>query len=941
MANELQQVLNNIKKDKDTNLLPANLKDGVTCLGIEGTLENKVKLFETVKEMQADSSSQEGDLAVVYRNEIQNMTADVETQYITFPETVTLPEAFTDSFRGMLRPIDTSSMFDGQIQLRKTRFTFDGYSESGRIMVQYNSSDGITYTRTRFSGGSVELTNPVDLGTIVKYESIESWNDALGYFMLVGGMKFDGLYEYLIGGVKDVLQTILISNISFNTDTKTVTWNNKYGGPVFDYNKIATLKQTIDDERPESIVTDDVNRHYYFAVGEDNNPYIFAIISKDATRHNTFGSSAGGVLPFFDVNGNIIGTGCSGNNVDGYRLWTYKLNLNDMTYDEPVIYAPQGEQSKCYWDFRLKTVAFEPNVEYNGHHDWILDNIGITYMGTGTSSAFYYTKFDGTLYTDGYTIAPNQYTLQSANQLLPGKIAYGKNGVVTGDNSIYSNLDKNEIYKNVYGLKTVFSDNSKSIYSLDDDLHISTCNDDTKIHKFKIDNTSTTDSIGLHNVVLGYNELLKNVPEKYINNYRRVGNYNDVNNNKSYIIYQSENTPTTIDLLSFDTYESEPVITNLPFELPWDDVITKFEWNDSYLIYNVYTNAYTPDTWYFGKVDLTNLTVQKITTFAQPSPYTNTTMIDFTLSEDLVVFLCRTNYKANLENKYDLAVFNCSTNTLHTLLSDLTTKYTQGFSEYGRYHIFNFENHAYITFTVEWNGKHHTIYKMYKLENDQVTTVVDDSGTYNWNEPTAYSNRDCSSFCIEDDDKVVDIKNGYIAYKTIANPGVKDTKLNDTSLSNYTWISNREYFLTENNKKIMYQVDEEPNITITEDNITFNAIKKLAIPLYFSSIAQNAPEDTTISFSSFKYKYTDKLVATNTSYLQIDTYTFIPGIFTDGNVYDYAVLNTVVSDTDTANKANCIILAKTLGSNYTGTISPTEYITAVDTTEQILGRRKQ
>ena len=75
--------------------------------------------------------------------------------------------------------------------------------------------------------------------------------------------------------------------------------------------------------------------------------------------------------------------------------------------------------------------------------------------------------------------------------------------------------------------------------------------------------------------------------------------------------------------------------------------------------------------------------------------------------------------------------------------------------------------------------------------------------------------------------------------------------------------------------------------------------------------------------------------------MQIDTYTFIPGIFTDGNVYDYAVLNTVVSGTNTADKANCIILAKTLGSNYTGTISPTQYITAVDTTEQILGRRKQ
>lgn len=918
MANELQQVLNNIKKDKDTNLLPANLKDGVTCLGIEGTLENKVKLFNTVEEMQADSTAKEGDLAVVYRNEVQNMSADTQTQYITFPETVTLPEAFTDSFRGMLRPVDTSSMFDGQIQLRKTRFTFDGYSESGRIMVQYNSSDGITYTRTRFNGNSGELTNPVDLGTIVKYESMESWNDALGHFMQVDGSTFDGLYKYQEHDVNTKIS--YLDNIHYSNDTSSVVYDlTKYIdlSPYIDLINSFLTKWNMSQNQISIIVTNDGIIIYGAQSDTGNNSYTDLICTDTGTHY--------------------IGLASSLSSLENYVVHKVVIHSDSTFEEEDLSYKSiPNVANVCYVDTIDNTYGYTKMIfpDLTLLQTNVIEIVNNAYSSSITTQPSYYRQFD-------YLAAPTQLTLSSPNQLLPGKIAYGKNGVVTGDNSIYSNLDKNEIYKNVYGLKTVFSDNSKSIYSLDDDLHISTCNDDTKIHKFKIDNTSTTDSIGLHNVILGYNELLKNVPEKYINNYRLASNYNDINNNKSYIIYVSKNTPTTVDLLSFDTYESEPVITNLPFELPFDNVITKFEWNDSYLIYNVYTNGYTPDTWYFGKVDLTNLTVQKITTFAQPSPYTSTMMIDFTLFENLVVLLCKTNNKANLENKYDLTVFNCSTNALHTLLSDLTTKYTQGFSEYGRYHIFNFENHAYITFTVEWNGKHHTIYKMYKLENNQVTTVVDDSGTYNWNEPTAYSNRDCSSFCIEDDDKVVDIKNGYIAYKTIANPGVKDTKLNNTSLDSYTWISNREYFLTENNKKIMYQVDEEPNITITEDNITFNATKKLAIPLYFSSIAQNAAEDTTISFSSFKYKYTDKLVATNTSYLQIDTYTFIPGIFTDGNVYDYAVLNTVVSGTDTANKANCMILAKTLGSNYTGTISPTEYDTALETSKQILGVKEE
>jgi hypothetical protein len=39
MENELQQTLNNILEDKNTNLKPENLKQGITCLGVEGTLE--------------------------------------------------------------------------------------------------------------------------------------------------------------------------------------------------------------------------------------------------------------------------------------------------------------------------------------------------------------------------------------------------------------------------------------------------------------------------------------------------------------------------------------------------------------------------------------------------------------------------------------------------------------------------------------------------------------------------------------------------------------------------------------------------------------------------------------------------------------------------------------------------------------------------------------
>lgn len=42
MANELQTTLDNILEDKNTNLKPENLKQGVTCLGIEGTMQSGI-----------------------------------------------------------------------------------------------------------------------------------------------------------------------------------------------------------------------------------------------------------------------------------------------------------------------------------------------------------------------------------------------------------------------------------------------------------------------------------------------------------------------------------------------------------------------------------------------------------------------------------------------------------------------------------------------------------------------------------------------------------------------------------------------------------------------------------------------------------------------------------------------------------------------------------
>lgn len=140
--------------------------------------------------MQADTTAKEGDLATVYRSEVQNATVDSKFQVATFPNMVVLDSAITDSVEVRYRAVDSSIMFDCMGSLDSSMFSMDCYTESGEIRIQYTSSDGITYTRTDTTG------NPVDFGTQIYYARTESWNDAIGKFIQIGKNVFEGLYRY-------------------------------------------------------------------------------------------------------------------------------------------------------------------------------------------------------------------------------------------------------------------------------------------------------------------------------------------------------------------------------------------------------------------------------------------------------------------------------------------------------------------------------------------------------------------------------------------------------------------------------------------------------------------------------------------------------------------------------------------------------------------------
>lgn len=172
--------------------------------GVSG--EGGIYLAASISERDSIKAN-DGDVCLVYGSSISNWTENTKASTIQFPQTVILPEAFTSMLYGQLRQVDSSSGYlDGMIDASETRFRIDGYMSTGDFRVQYTSSDGITYTRTTFTGRGFDSETEQEISLIngdtltlpqeCYVELMEGSFDILGYFMQGNTIVFDGIYEY-------------------------------------------------------------------------------------------------------------------------------------------------------------------------------------------------------------------------------------------------------------------------------------------------------------------------------------------------------------------------------------------------------------------------------------------------------------------------------------------------------------------------------------------------------------------------------------------------------------------------------------------------------------------------------------------------------------------------------------------------------------------------
>ena len=78
--------------------------EGYTGLGevVVNVQSEGIKQFDTIENMHADTTAKENDMAIVYSTVVQNINSESTMTFVSFPETVVLPNAITSSGYGYI-----------------------------------------------------------------------------------------------------------------------------------------------------------------------------------------------------------------------------------------------------------------------------------------------------------------------------------------------------------------------------------------------------------------------------------------------------------------------------------------------------------------------------------------------------------------------------------------------------------------------------------------------------------------------------------------------------------------------------------------------------------------------------------------------------------------------------------------------------------------------
>ena len=167
----LEENLQEIKNQKDTYIKPENLKEGITCFGITGTLTGNTttKIYDTVETMQADTTQADGTICIVgIRDVDKSETNRPDINILELPEKIPVSDVTTGTLitfgNGNFLINDDDIMIEAMESMMANTYTI--YTKSGDNYVR-ESNLGLLNAIT-------DITNGVYTGYYAEFQMLDN-----------------------------------------------------------------------------------------------------------------------------------------------------------------------------------------------------------------------------------------------------------------------------------------------------------------------------------------------------------------------------------------------------------------------------------------------------------------------------------------------------------------------------------------------------------------------------------------------------------------------------------------------------------------------------------------------------------------------------------------------------------------------------------------------
>lgn len=463
---------------------------GYTGLGtVTVNVPAPIKIFETITEMNEDSSKAIGDLAMVYDEDRFINWDGSEVSSIGIVKNVTLPEQVITT----MPTCDLDRYGTTSITLTSTQCAITYRQTFRPATIVYTSEDGIHYTTT-----STVTSISSRMGNIAQ-QGDGTWSNLFGYFMGSTGEAFEGIFK--CEEVDDYSRITCVDSSSIVVSGSTIT---KSAHTI----EIGDLLDKIYDKFVEETGYSNQYLQMNIAVLERNN-------NGEITRVKCRCSASTLHYYYGYMNGNNY-------------LWSYSTGTDISTYD-PVTYYDYDLVNDIWTEYTETPTLILTAQSTNyfmavnvGQHDvfqvyranattYRVSNDSYVYKmyyGTGVSSESGETSFPRILV---YNYVNTQLSELTASDILPNKIGYGDNGVVIGDGSIYDKLEPVAYLNQLYGENLIkYTSNNSSAYfpaNVDTQTPVTAPEEGVKLRWLKSKNTLETNDklILIPQAIHGYN----------------------------------------------------------------------------------------------------------------------------------------------------------------------------------------------------------------------------------------------------------------------------------------------------------------------------------------------------------------------------------------------------------------------------------------------------